>query len=220
LQGDNIYNGAVDNATGCGILIEMAHAYVTAAARPRHPVLFAAVTAEEKGLLGSQFLGKHLPIPPGQVALGLNFDAIPPRGVPESVTTAGAERTSFYGIVQKTAAAFGFEIQPDPEPGAGHYYRSDHFSLARAGIPAFSVNSGSKFAGHPLEWGKAQAEEYTSRRYHRPGDEYTPSMDFSDDAAIARFGFALGWQALAAVDTVKWNHGDEFEAARIASQSH
>jgi Zn-dependent M28 family amino/carboxypeptidase len=215
MSGDNIYNGAVDNGTGVGMLLELAHAFATSSARPPHPVLFAAVTAEEKGLLGSNYLGKHLPIPAPRIALGLNFDAIPPIGVPESVNVTGAERTSFYPTVEKTAKAFGFDIQPDAEPGAGHYYRSDHFSLARAGVPAFSINTGVKFAGHPPEWGKAQRDEYTAKHYHNPSDEYSPAMDFSSDAALAKFGFALGWQALLAKGTVSWLPGDEFEATRL-----
>jgi Zn-dependent M28 family amino/carboxypeptidase len=215
MSGDNIYNGAVDNGTGVGTLLELAHAFAASSARPPHPVLFASVTAEEKGLLGSNYLGKHLPIPAAQIAIGLNFDAIPPIGVPESVNVTGAERTSFYPIVEKTAKAFGFAIQADAEPGAGHYYRSDHFSLARAGVPAFSINTGVKFAGHPPEWGRAQAEDYTAKRYHNTGDEYSPAMDFSSNAALAKFGFALGWQALLAKGTVNWLPGDEFEAARL-----
>ncbi len=217
LSGDNIYNGAVDNGTGVGIVLELAHAYATAHAPPPHPVLFASVTAEEKGLLGSEYLGKHLPIPAARIALGLNFDAIPPIGAPESVSVTGAERTSFYPAVEKTARAFGFEIQPDAEPGAGHYYRSDHFSLARAGVPAFSINTGVKFAGHPAEWGKAQREDYTAKHYHQPSDEYSPAMDFSSNASLAKFGFALGWEALLARDTVSWLPGDEFEATRLRS---
>jgi Zn-dependent M28 family amino/carboxypeptidase len=215
MSGDNIYNGAVDNGTGVGTLLELARTFAASSARPPHPVLFASVTAEEKGLLGSNYLGKHLPIPAAQIALGLNFDAIPPIGVPESVNVTGAERTSFYPIVEKTAKAFGFAIQADAEPGAGHYYRSDHFSLARAGVPAFSINTGVKFAGHPPEWGKAQAEDYTAKRYHNVSDEYSPAMDFSSNAALAKFGFALGWQALLAKGTVNWLPGDEFEATRL-----
>jgi Zn-dependent M28 family amino/carboxypeptidase len=220
MSGDNIYNGAVDNGTGCGILLEMAHAFAASAARPPSPVLFAAVTAEEKGLLGSNYLGKHLPIAAGKIALDLNYDAILPIGMPQSVNVTGAERTSFYPTVEKTAAAFGFEIQADAEPGAGHYYRSDHFSMARAGVPAFSVNTGVKFAGHPPEWGKAQHEEYTAKRYHRPADEFTPDMDFTSDAAVAKFGFALGWQAMLAKGTVNWLPGDEFEATRLHGAAH
>lgn len=216
LPGDKIYNGAVDNGTGCGMLLELAHAFARSAARPPHPVLFASVTAEEKGLLGSNYLGRHLPIPAPQIALDLNFDAVQPIGMPESVNVTGAERTTFFPVVERTAHAFGFEIQQDPEPGAGHYYRSDHFSLARVGVPAFSINTALKFAGHPPEWGKAQREEYTAKRYHQPSDEYTPDMDFASNAALAKFGFALGWQALTADRTVTFLPGDEFEAKRQA----
>ena len=215
LSGDNIYNGAVDNGTGVGMVLELAHVYGTSSARPPHPVLFACVTAEEKGLLGSNYLGKHLPIPAKHIALGLNFDAIPPIGVPQSVNVTGAERTTFYPTVEKTAKVLGLDLQADAEPGAGHYYRSDHFSFARAGIPAFSINAGVKFVGHPPEWGKAQIDDYTAKRYHSPGDEYSPAMDFSSNAALAKFGFALGWQALLAKGTVNWLPGDEFEATRL-----
>jgi Zn-dependent M28 family amino/carboxypeptidase len=215
LSGDQIYNGAVDNGTGCGILLELAHAFTTAGAKPAHPVLFASVTAEEKGLLGSNYLGKHLPIPAAQIALDLNFDAVPPIGMPESISVTGAERTTFYPVVEQTAKAFGFDIQPDPEPGAGHYYRSDHFSLARAGVPGFSVNTALKFAGHPPEWGKAQRDEYTSKHYHQPSDEYRADMDFASNAALAKFGFALGWQVLTAKQSVNWLPGDEFEPIRL-----
>jgi Zn-dependent M28 family amino/carboxypeptidase len=215
MSGHNIYNGAVDNATGCGILLELARVFGAPSARPPHPVLFVSVTAEEKGLLGSDYLGKHLPIPAAQIALGLNFDAIEPIGMPESVSVTGAQRTTFYPLVERTAAAFGFEIQPDPEPGAGHYYRSDHFSLARVGVPAFSIGTGLKFAGHPPEWGKAQRDAYTAKHYHQPSDQYTPAMDFSTDAALAKFGFALGWEALTAKQRVEWLPGDEFEAKRL-----
>ncbi len=218
LSGDKIYNGAVDNGTGVGMLLELAHAFTTSRERPPHPVLFAAVTAEEKGLLGSNYLGKHLPIPANGIALDLNFDAILPIGQPESVTVTGAERTSFYPTVEKAAKAFGFDIQPDSEPGAGHYYRSDHFSFARVGIPAFSIDAGVKFAGHTAQWGKEQQEDYNSNRYHRPTDEYSPSMDFSTNAAIAKFGFALGWEAMLAPGTVSWLPGDEFEAIRARRQ--
>ncbi len=214
LPGDKIYNGFVDNGTGCGMLLELAHAFATSAARPPHPVLFASVTAEEKGLLGSEYLGKHLPIPASRIALDLNFDAISPLGIPEGVNVTGAERTTFYPVVQKTAQAFGYDIQPDAEPGAGHYYRSDHFSLARVGVPSFSINTSTKFRGHPPEWGRAQREDYTAHRYHQPGDEYAPDMDFSSNSELSRFGFALGWQELTAPQTVSWLPGDEFEAAR------
>jgi Zn-dependent M28 family amino/carboxypeptidase len=218
MSGDNIYNGADDNATGCAILLELAHAYSQAAQKPARSILFASVTAEEQGLLGSEYLGKHPPIPAGKITLGLNFDDVPPLGSPEEVEVSGAERTTFFPIVQAVAKEFRLDIRPDARPEAGHFYRSDHFSFARVGIPAFSVNQGMKFKGHDEAWGLAQAAEYTDKHYHQPSDEYHPEMDFTADAAMARFGFALGWEAASLPKLVGWEKGDEFEKARLGGK--
>ena len=217
MPGDNIYNGARDNATGCGIILEVARAYSDALQRPARSILFAAVTAEEQGLLGSEYLGKHPPIPAGKISLDLNFDDVPPLGAPEEVEVSGAERTTFYSVVTVMAKTFRLAIRPDARPEAGHYYRSDHFSLARVGIPSFSINEGLKYKGHDIEWGQTQADEYTAKHYHQPSDEYSPDMDFLGDAVIARFGFALGWMAATQLKEVGWVKGDEFEAARVKS---
>ena len=214
LKGHNIYNGADDNATGCGILLELARAWAGFPAPPQRSILFAAVTAEEQGLLGSEYLGKHPPIAPGKISLDLNFDDVPALGKPEEVEVSGAERTTFYPVVEAVAKEFHMAIRPDARPEAGHYYRSDHFSLARVGVPAFSVNEGMKYAGHTTEWGMEQAKDYTEHRYHQPGDQYSPDMDFTGDAIIARFGFALGLRAASAPELVQWVSGDEFEKAR------
>jgi Zn-dependent M28 family amino/carboxypeptidase len=181
-------------------------------------IYFAAVTAEEQGLLGSEYLGKHPPIAPARITLDLNYDDLPPLGDPEEVEVNGAERTTFYPAVEETAKSFGMAIAPDAQPEAGHYYRSDHFSLARVGIPSFSVNEGVKFAGHTAEWGLAQHKDYNEHYYHQPTDEYKPEMDFTGDAKMARFGFALGWKAAALPGLAGWQPGDEFEPAREASQ--
>jgi Zn-dependent M28 family amino/carboxypeptidase len=219
MPGDNIYNGARDNATGCGIVLELARVFAQSLARPRRSVLFAAVTAEEQGLLGSEYLGKHPPVPAGNISLDLNFDDIPPLGAPEEVEVSGSERTNFNPTVEAMAKEFRLAIRPDSHPEAGHYYRSDHFSFARVGVPAFSINEGMKYKGHNTEWGLQQAEEYTNKQYHQPSDEYSPSMDFTGDAAMARFGFALGWAAASQPKLVGWEKGDEFEKARVQSQS-
>ena len=218
-KGDGIYNGAVDNGTGCGILLELARAYAQSPARPPHAVYFASVTAEEQGLLGSQYLGMHPPIPASQIALDLNYDALLPIGVPRSVSLGGAERIDFWPTVRMVAKAFDLALLPDPTPGAGHYYRSDHFSLARVGIPAFSVDQGDLFEGHTPEWGRQQSEDYVAHHYHQPSDEYQPGWDFRGNAKLARFGFVLGWLASARPNTVEWLPGDEFEAARKASRA-
>jgi Zn-dependent M28 family amino/carboxypeptidase len=218
MSGDNIFNGANDNATGCGILLELAHAYGSASQKPRRSIIFASVTAEEQGLLGSEYLGKHPPIPAGKIALDLNYDDVKPLGAPEEIEVSGAERTSFYPVVVATAKEFRLAIRPDARPEAGHYYRSDHFSLARMGIPSFSINEGMKFKGHNEAWGLAQDKEFVEKHYHQPSDEYYPGMDFVADAAMARFGFALGWEAASLPKPVGWQPGDEFEAARVKSQ--
>jgi Zn-dependent M28 family amino/carboxypeptidase len=218
MPGDNIYNGAADNATGCGILLELARAFSVAKERPGRSVIFAAVTAEEQGLLGSEYLGKHPPLPAGKIALDLNYDDVQPLGAPEEVEVSGAERTTFYPWVQATAKEFRLAIRPDAHPEAGHFYRSDHFSLARVGIPSFSINEGMKFKGHDEAWGLAQDKDYVEQHYHQPSDEYHPEMDFVGDAAMARFGFALGWEAASFTRLIGWQKGDEFEAARVKSQ--
>ncbi len=217
MPGDNIYNGADDNATGCGILLEIARAYSLATQRPARSIIFASVTAEEQGLLGSEYLGKHPPVPAGKIALDLNYDDLPPLGAPQDVEVSGAERTTFYPMVQATAVEFRLAIRPDSHPEAGYYYRSDHFSLAHVGIPAFSVSEGVKYKGHDEAWGMQQAEEYTEKHYHQPSDEYHPEMDFTGDAAMARFGFALGWEAASQARLIGWQKNDEFEAARLKS---
>ena len=218
MPGDNIFNGAADNATGCGILLEVARAFGAAAQKPRRSIIFAAVTAEEQGLLGSEYLGKHPPIPAGKIALDLNYDDVKPLGAPEEVEVSGAERTTFYPAVEATAKEFRLAIRPDALPQAGHFYRSDHFSLARVGIPSFSINEGMKYKGHPESWGIEQEREYVEKHYHQPSDEYHPEMDFVGDSAMARFGFALGWEAASLPNRVEWLKGDEFEAARMRSQ--
>jgi Zn-dependent M28 family amino/carboxypeptidase len=218
MPGDNIYNGAADNATGCGILLELARAFSVARDRPGRSLIFASVTAEEQGLLGSEYLGKHPPVPAGEIVLDLNYDAVQPLGAPEEVEVSGAERTTFYPWVQATAKEFRLAIRPDAHPEAGYFYRSDHFSLARVGIPSFSINEGMKFKGHDLAWGVSQNTEYLEKHYHQPSDEYHPEMNFVGDAAMARFGFALGWEAAGLSHPIGWQKGDEFEAARMKSQ--
>ena len=218
-KGDNIYNGAADNGTGCGVLLELARAFARSKVRPPHAVYFASVTAEEQGLLGSQYLGMHPPVPAGHITLDLNYDMLLPIGVPLSANLAGAERTNFWPTVQSVAKAFDLALQPDSNPMAGHYYRSDHFSLARVGIPGISVGQGDLFEGHKQEWGHDLFADFTAHHYHQPSDEYHADWDFRGNAKMARFGFVLGWLASAQPKFVEWNSGDEFEAARKASRA-
>lgn len=217
--GDNIYNGAADNATGCGILLELARAFAAAKQKPKRTVLLAAVTAEEQGLLGSKYLGEHPPVPARNISLDLNYDDVQPLGEPQQIVVDGAERTSIYPLVEKVAMDFDLSIQPDDRPEAGHYYRSDHFSFARVGVPAFSVNEGVLYKGHDLVWGQEKEKDYVAHRYHQPSDEYRPEMDFIGDAKMARFGLALGWEVADLPHLSSWQPGDEFEKARKKSSN-
>jgi Zn-dependent M28 family amino/carboxypeptidase len=213
-KGHQIYNGAVDNATGCGILLELARMSASAKSAPPRSTIFAAVTAEEQGLLGSEYFGKHPFIAAGKITLDLNFDALAPIGEPVEVEVSGAERTTFYPVVEATAKEFGFAIRPDAQPGAGHYYRSDHFSLARVGIPSFSISEGQLFVGHNAAWGAAQAKDYVENHYHQPSDEYRADWNFKGLAKMTQFGYALGIKAATQPAEVQWQPGDEFESAR------
>jgi Zn-dependent M28 family amino/carboxypeptidase len=216
--GDNIYNGAADNATGCGILLELGRVLAEAQEKPKRTMIFAAVTAEEQGLLGSKYLGQHPPIPARNISLDLNYDDIQPLGEPQQVVVSGAERTTVYPLVEKVAKDFAMSIQPDDHPEAGHYYRSDHFSLARVGVPAFSVNEGVLFKGHDLAWGEEKERDYVAHRYHQPSDQYRPDMDFTADAKLAKFGLVLGWEVANQPTLAGWQQGDEFEKARKIGQ--
>jgi Zn-dependent M28 family amino/carboxypeptidase len=141
-----------------------------------------------------------------------------PIGVPLETNVNGAQRTSFYPEVEKTAKAFDLAIVPDPRPEAGSYYRSDHFSLSRVGIPAFSVEEGTLYQGHDRPWGVAKFQDFEEHDYHNFSDNFHPDWDFAGNAKLIRFGMDLGWQVITSKKPITWNKGDEFEAARLASE--
>ncbi len=214
---DGIYNGAVDNATGCSVVLEIARAFGQMPVAPARTILFAFVGAEESGLIGSAYYAANPVIPMGRTAVNLNFDGLFPFGAMGDFSLPGHERTSLKGLVEALARDFSVALTPDAHPEQGYYYRSDHFSLAKQGVPAFSVKTGSTYLGRPDGWGEDRVAEYRSQHYHQPSDEYREDWDFTGIADLGRFGFELGRLVANQPDLPGWNPGDEFLAARERS---
>jgi Zn-dependent M28 family amino/carboxypeptidase len=210
VDGDAVYNGAIDNATGCAILLELARAWGELPERPKRSALFLSVTAEEGGLKGSEYYALHPLIPPAQTALAINYDALYPWGKAKDVVLTGAERTTIWPAAQQIARRLSLNVSPDAAPEAGHYFRSDHFSFAHAGIPAFSVGAATEFAGKPAGFGQQAYEEYNSKHYHQPSDEFHADWDFTALEQAAEFGFLLGQDAANQPNLVDWRPGDQF----------
>jgi Zn-dependent M28 family amino/carboxypeptidase len=195
-------------------LLELARAWCARSPRPKRSALFLAVTAEEKGLLGSKYYASNPLIPLNKTALNLNFDMILPLGTPESVVVTGADRTTAWPVVRAAAEKHRLEIEPDPRAHVGIFYRSDHFSMARAGVPAFSVATGTKFTGKTPEWARKAKQEFNDTRYHSPQDEMRPEWDFGGFVPVARFTLEVARNVANAASLPTWNPGDEFRAAR------
>lgn len=214
VDGDNIYHGAVDNATGCGMLLEIARAWAALPEKPRRSAIFLAATSEEAGLLGSRYFGDHPPIPAGKIALAINYDGFQPWGRTHDVVVNGSERTTVYSTVQEAAKRFGMVIAPDPRPEAGLYYRSDHYSFARVGIPAFSIEEGRDLLGKPAGTGQTLYTDYNDHRYHQPSDKYSDDWDFSGMEVYCRFGMLIATDVANAPSLSTWRAGDEFLSMR------
>jgi Zn-dependent M28 family amino/carboxypeptidase len=216
--GDNeIFHGALDNGTGCGILLEMARVWAAQKPAPRRTAIFLATTAEESGLLGAVYYAAHPTIPLGKTAINLNFDTVLPLGVPESVVVSGAERTTAWPMVQEIARKHKLAIEPDKNAHLGFFYRSDHFALARGGVPAFSVFPGEKVQGKPADFAQKQMEQFIAKVYHTPADQYHADWDFSGYPTLMRFAFDIAQEAANAKTLPTWQVGDEFRAAREKS---
>jgi Zn-dependent M28 family amino/carboxypeptidase len=215
--GDNIYNGAADNATGCSILMELARAWSKLNPRPKRSAVFLATTAEEKGLLGAMYYASQPVIPLGKTALDLNFDMILPLGTPESVVLNGADRTSVYPTVKALADKHHLEIDADPRASEGTFYRSDHFALARAGVPAFSIGEGERFKGKPQGFGHKAMQDFIAHTYHSPQDEVRPDWDFSGFTVLTQFAIDVARETANANELPTWSPGDEFRPARDKS---
>jgi Zn-dependent M28 family amino/carboxypeptidase len=210
VNGDAIYNGAIDNATGVGVVLETARAFAALREAPRRSMLFAFWTAEESGLRGAEYYSHHPLIPPEKIAVNLNYDALFPSARTRDVVMSAADRTSLWPMVKETAKRYDLEIASDPRPEQGSYYRSDHFMLARVGVPAFRIGLGTHISGKPDNFADAEFTEYNTKRYHQPSDEFREEWDFASLEHAARYGFTIGLNVGNQESLPRWNAGDEF----------
>lgn len=212
---DAIYNGALDNASGCAVMLGIARAMVTQA--PRRTVYFAAVGAEEQGLLGSRYLALNPPLPAGRIAADINMDGASIWGRTRDLTVIGLGKSSLDLLIHKHATTQKRTVVGDQFPDKGSYYRSDQFSFARVGVPGVYLSGGTDVIGKPSGWGKQQKEAFVKTDYHQPSDELRDSWDLSGAVEDAQLLFALGLDVANARTMPMWTPGDEFEAARKAA---
>ena len=213
VNGDSIYNGAMDNASGTADLLAIARVAAQMPA-PRRSLLFVFVTAEESGLLGSKFFAENPTVPAERIIANLNVDGGNILGRSRDLRVLGDTKSSLGPALRDFVRPRGMRISPDEHPERGYFYRSDHFSFAKAGIPSVSIAAGNDYVGRPREWGAQQQEDYTAKRYHQPSDEYRPDFDLSGAAQLSEIVLGFG-RLLANVQRVPtWNADAEFRAAR------
>jgi Zn-dependent M28 family amino/carboxypeptidase len=215
-RGDRIYNGAIDNGTGVSELIELGRAFA-AAPRPDRTVVFMAVTAEEKGLLGSEYYATHPLFPLGKTAGMINMDVLGVLGPARDFSVRGNQKFGLLDMLVDEARKRGRRFTPDPHPETGGFYRSDHFTLAKVGVPALSFTPGQDLVNGGVPRAEAWAKNYTTTMYHQPADEFSPSWDFSGMAEDAKLLFALGQRLANSHDWPNWSADSEFRAARDQS---
>jgi Zn-dependent M28 family amino/carboxypeptidase len=214
-DGDAIYNGAMDNATGVAQILAIARAIKALPKAPRRSILFALVGAEEQGLLGSEYYAAKPTFPPGKIAANLNYDGGNIWGDTHDVTYIGLGKSSIDQIMKLIADEQGRVVKPDQFADKGYFYRSDQFSFAKIGVPAMYLDTGTDFVDRPPGWGKQQLDHYTEVSYHQPSDEYDPGWNLDGMIDDALLGYWTGLAIANADDIPTWNAGDEFEAARL-----
>ena len=216
-RGDSIYNGAVDNASGVAAVLSVAKAFTQLKEKPKRSIVFLAVTAEEQGLLGSEYYASHPIFPLNKTVADLNMDALGDYGLTNDFAVTGKGQNDLEDYVNDFASQQDKKVVGDKNPGAGSYYRSDHFNFAKVGVPALDINTGAESTQHGLAWGKQQQKEYNDKHYHQPSDNYSPRMNAEGMAQVASLLFNVG-NKLANENTFPgWKAGSEFKAIRERS---
>jgi len=216
LEGDQIFNGALDNATGTAALVELAEAFTKLESLPSRSIVFLAVTAEEQGLLGSYYYASNPVYPPTKTVAAINMDALNIYGKMKDITVIGYGNSELEDYLEAAAAEQGRRVRPNPEPEKGSFYRSDHFPFAKQGIPALYADNGIDHVEHGEEWTLAESEKYNKEKYHKPSDEYDPNWDLSGGIDDLHLLFKVGYRLSMESTFPNWKEGSEFKAKRDA----
>ncbi len=214
LQGDQIFNGALDNATGTSALLEIAEGFTKLATPPKRSVLFLAVTAEEKGLLGAKHYAANPLYPLNKTVANINMDGVNQWGRTKDVTMVGDDNSSLIDLLNQAARDQGRSVGPDPEPDKGLYYRSDHFEFAKQGVPALYMKSGVDYVGKDPNYSKQKRDEYTTNDYHKVSDEIKPDWDLNGAVEDAQLLLTIGYRVAQGDKYPEWKAGSEFKAKR------
>lgn len=215
--GDNIYNGAIDNASGTAGLLTMLAALTRAESKPKRSILFATVGAEEQGLLGSKYFAENPSVPPGSMAAVINIDGVNFLGRTRDVNVIGLGKSSLDDLIKQAADSQYRIVTPDAFPDRGYYYRSDQFSLAKIGVPGVYLHSGTMVREKPEGWGTEQLEAWVEKNYHQPSDEYSEDWNLSGAIEDLQLLFDVALKVANQNELPTWTPGDEFEAARKAA---
>jgi Zn-dependent M28 family amino/carboxypeptidase len=214
VKGDDIYNGALDNASGVATVLEIARAFTTSEPRPKRSVLFLMVGAEEQGLLGSQHYAEQPIYPLAKTLANINIDGANQWGRTKDITVIGMGASDLDDYLRDAAAVQGRTLRPDPESEKGFYYRSDHFNFAKHGVPALYTDTGIDFVGKPPEYSQQKRDEYTNNDYHAPSDEIKDDWDLTGALDDAQLLFMVGYRVANADTFPEWKPGNEFKATR------
>jgi Zn-dependent M28 family amino/carboxypeptidase len=212
LQGDQIYNGALDNASGTAALLELAEAFTKT--RPKRSVLFLAVTAEEKGLLGAKHYATHPLYPLERTLANINIDGVNVWGRTRDLGLVGVGQSTLEDVLKRFVEAEGRKLLPEAEPEKGYYYRSDHFEFAKVGVPALYTDEGIDYIDKPADFGKTKRAEYIDKDYHKVSDEIKPGWDLSGAVEDIRLLFQVGQAVADGTETPQWKGGSEFKNVR------
>jgi Zn-dependent M28 family amino/carboxypeptidase len=219
LEGDQIFNGAADNAIGTAGLLELAEAFGTAPKAPKRSMLFLSVTAEEQGLLGAAHYVAQPVYPLAKTVANLNMDGANQWGRTRDLRQIGRGASTIDSVLDSAAKSRGRVVLPDAHPERGGFYRSDHFELMKGGVPALYIKAGDDYLGKPAGYGEAKVNEYIERDYHKVSDQVKPDWDLSGAAEDLRLFYDILWRLAEDRRTPQWNPGSEFKAAREASMA-